>query len=230
MFQKKHQLTVDAVIFDLDGTLIDSAPIYYAIIDIVFNRLDIPPVPQNILLEAMKNGEFEWDIVLPSEMKHRKEQLVKNARGIIDDIAPSMFDDQVKLIPGTADALQEIAARGLKLALVTSTLREYMVLKLVPLAKAGVDNLFEVIITADDVQHKKPHAEPLIMCSDKLGLVPAKCVYVGDTRVDIKAANAAGMQTIAVLTGFDGYEALAREKPDAIIESVSELKSILHFH
>jgi len=230
LFQKKHQLTVDAVIFDLDGTLIDSAPIYYAIIDIVFNRLDIPPVPQNILLEAMKNGEFEWDIVLPSEMKHRKEQLVKNARGIIDDIAPSMFDDQVKLIPGTADALQEIAARGLKLALVTSTLREYMVLKLVPLAKAGVDNLFEVIITADDVQHKKPHAEPLIMCSDKLGLVPAKCVYVGDTRVDIKAANAAGMQTIAVLTGFDGYEALAREKPDAIIESVSELKSILHFH
>ena len=227
MFQKSHQLAVDAVIFDLDGTLIDSAPIYYAIIDVIFDRLDIPPVPQNILLEAMKNGEFEWDLVLPGEMKHRKAQLVEKARGIIDDIAPSMFDDQVKLIPGTADALKEIAALGLKMALVTSTLREYMAIKLVPLAKAGVDNLFEVIITADDVQHKKPHAEPLIMCSDKLGLAPADCVYVGDTRVDIKAANAAGMQIIAVLSGFDGYEALAREKPDVIIESVSELESTL---
>ena len=226
---KKSKLTVDAVIFDLDGTLIDSAPIYYAIIDVIFDRLDIPPVPQDVLLEAMKNGEFEWDIVLPSEMKHRKEQLVEKAREIIDDIAPSMFDDQVKIIPGAADALQEIAAQGLKLALVTSSLREYMALKLVPLVKAGVDNLFEIMITADDVQHKKPHAEPLIMCSNKLGLTPAKCVYVGDTRVDIKAGKAAGMQTVAVLTGFDGYEALAREKPDIIIESVSELKSTLYF-
>ena len=226
---KKSKLTVDAVIFDLDGTLIDSAPIYYAIIDVIFDRLDIPPVSQDVLSEAMKNGEFEWDIVLPSEMKHRKEQLVEKAREIIDDIAPSMFDDQVKIIPGAADALQEIAAQGLKLALVTSSLREYMALKLVPLVKAGVDNLFEIMITADDVQHKKPHAEPLIMCSNKLGLTPAKCVYVGDTRVDIKAGNAAGMQTVAVLTGFDGYEALAREKPDVIIESVSELKSTLYF-
>ena len=218
---------MEAVIFDLDGTLIDSAPIYYALIDVVFSRLGIPPVPKNILLQAMKNGEFEWDLVLPDEMKNRKAQLVEKARGIIDEIAPSMFHDQVKLIPGTSDALQEIAARGLKLALVTSTLRAYMAIKLVPLAEAGVADVFEVVITADDVQNKKPHAEPLVMCSDKLGLAPGNCVYVGDTRVDIKAGKAAGMQTVAVLTGFDDYEALEREKPGAIIESVADLKVTL---
>lgn len=227
MFLKKHKLAVDAVIFDLDGTLIDSAPIYYGIIDVIFERLDIPPVSKSILSEAMKNGEFEWDLVLPDEMKSGKEQLVEKARGIIDDIAPSMFHDQVKLIPGAADALKEIAAKGLKLALVTSTLREYMAVKLVPLAEAGVESLFEVIITADDVQNKKPHAEPLVMCSDKLGLVPGNCIYVGDTRVDIKAGKAAGMRTVAVLTGFDDYDALERQKPDAIIESVSDLKVML---
>ena len=227
MFHKKHKLAVDAVIFDLDGTLIDSAPIYYALIDVVFSRLGIPPVPKNILLQAMKNGEFEWELVLPDAMKNRKAQLVEKARGIIDEIAPSMFHDQVKLIPGTSDALQEIAARGLKLALVTSTLRAYMAIKLVPLAEAGVADVFEVVITADDVQNKKPHAEPLVMCSDKLGLDPGNCVYVGDTRVDIKAGKAAGMQTVAVLTGFDDYEALEREKPDAIIESASDMKGML---
>ncbi len=224
---KKSKLTVDAVIFDLDGTLIDSAPIYYAMIDVVFDRLSIPPVPKSILLEAMKNGDFDWDLVLPDEMKNRKELFVGKARGIIDEIAPSMFHDQVKLIPGTADALKEIAAKGLKLALVTSTLREYMAIKLVPLAQVGIETLFETVITADDVQYKKPHAEPLIMCSEKLGLAPGNCVYVGDTRVDIKAAKAAGMQTVAVLTGFDDYGALEREKPDAIIKSVSELKAML---
>jgi phosphoglycolate phosphatase len=218
---------VDAVIFDLDGTLIDSAPIYYAIIDVIFDRLGIPPVPQSTLLEAMKNGEFEWDLVLPDAMKDRKKPLVDKAREIIDEIAPSMFNNQIKIIPGAADVLKEIAAMGLKLALVTSTLREYMAIKLVPLAQAGVEALFEIIITADDVQNKKPHAEPLVMCSEKLGLAPGNCVYVGDTRVDIKSGKAAGMRTVAVLTGFDDYEALERETPDAIINSVSELKAML---
>jgi phosphoglycolate phosphatase len=224
---KKHKLAVDAVIFDLDGTLIDSAPIYYAIIDVIFDRLGIPSVPQSTLLEAMKNGEFEWDLVLPDAMKDRKKPLVDKARKIIDEIAPSMFNNQIKIIPGAADVLKEIAAMGLKLALVTSTLREYMTIKLVPLAQAGVEALFEIIITADDVQNKKPHAEPLVMCSEKLGLVPGNCVYVGDTRVDIKSGKAAGMRTVAVLTGFDDYEALERETPDAIINSVSELKAML---
>lgn len=227
MLNKKTKLKVAAVIFDLDGTLIDSAPIYYDLIDVIFERLNIPPVPKSILSEAMKNGEFEWDLVLPDEMKNRKEHLVEKSREIIDDIAPSMFHDQVKLIPGAAEALKDIVAKGLKLALVTSSLREYMAVKLDPLAKAGVDKLFETIITADDVQNKKPHGEPLVTCCDKLGLAPGGCVYVGDTRVDIKAGKAAGMQTVAVLTGFDDYDALQRHTPDVIIESVSDLRVMI---
>jgi FMN phosphatase YigB (HAD superfamily) len=59
---------VGAVIFDLDGTLIDSAPIYFDLIDVVFKRLGLAPVAKSVLLEAMKNGEFEWDLVLPDEI------------------------------------------------------------------------------------------------------------------------------------------------------------------
>jgi 2-phosphoglycolate phosphatase len=228
--KKLHKIAADAVIFDLDGTLIDSVPIYYNIIDIIFDRLGIPPVPQSTLLEAMKNGEFEWDLVLPDESKKNKYQLVEKARKIIDEIAPPMFHDQIKLISGTSDTLIKIAAKGLKLALVTSTIREYMATKLAPLARAGVADLFEVVITADDVENKKPHAEPLVMCSDKLGLSPRNCIYVGDTRVDVQAARAAGMQTVAVLTGFDDYEALERENPDAIIERVSDLMVTPRLH
>ena len=154
-----YKVAVAAVIFDLDGTLIDSAPIYYNIIDVIFDRLGIPPVPQSTLLEAMKNGEFEWDLVLPDELKNNKYQLVEKARKIIDEIAPAMFLDQIKLIPGTADTLIKIAAKGLRLALVTSTIRQYMAIKLAPLAKAGVADLFEVVITADDVKSKDPGPE-----------------------------------------------------------------------
>ena len=227
MPNEKHALTVDAVIFDLDGTLIDSVPIYYELIDVIFKRLGIPPVDRRGLLEAMQDGEFEWEIVLPESMKPCKAQVVKNAQKLIGDIAPSMFRRQVKMIPGAVRALKDIAAEGLRLALATSTLRDHMAVKLAPLKKAGVDNLFEAIITADDVRNKKPHAEPLLKCSSMLGLAPGQCAYVGDTRVDIRAGRAAGMQAVGVLTGFDDYEALKNERPNIIINSIADLKGTL---
>lgn len=224
---ENHVLSVDAVIFDLDGTLIDSAPIYYELIDVIFAKLGIPPVSKKVLLEAMKDGEFEWDLVLPDRMRSCKEEVIKTARTIIDDIAPSMFSKDVKLIPGTVDAFHEIAAEGIRLAVATSTLRDYMAVKLAPLREAGIENLLEVVVTADDVRLKKPHAEPLLKCSAMLGLDPIQCVYVGDTRVDIRAGNAAGMRTVGVLTGFDGYNALKNEKPTVIINSIADLKATL---
>jgi len=134
-----QKLEVQAVLFDLDGTLIDSAPIYYQIIDIVFERLGIPTVSRETLQEAMDDGDFDWDYVLPDPMKPRKEELVVEARAIIDDIAPPMFRKQIKLIPGAAEILKWIAARGMKIGLVTSTPTDYIAVKLVPLKKAGVD-------------------------------------------------------------------------------------------
>ena len=218
-----RKLAVNAVMFDLDGTLIDSAPIYYEIIDIVFEKLDIPPVPVEILREAMDDGEFDWDFVLPARMKNRKKQLIAKARIIIDDIAPALFRKQIKLIPGAADVCEKIAARNMKIGLVTSTPRDYISVKLAPLRKAGIENLLQVIVTADDVVNKKPHVEPLIQGSKGLEVAVEQCVYVGDTRVDIRAGNAAGMKTVGVLTGFDDFESLKKENPDAILDSIAQL-------
>ena len=217
------KLKVEAVLFDLDGTLIDSAPIYYQIIDIVFKRLGVPPVPKKTLQEAMDDGDFDWDFVLPDSMKPRKEDLIAEARVIIDGIAPPMFRKQIKLIPGAAEICKKIAAQGLKIGLVTSTPADYISFKLVPLREVGIEKLLQVIITADDVVNKKPHAEPLLKGSKELEVPVEHCVYVGDTRVDIRSGNSAGMKTVGVLTGFDDYEALKKEDPDAIIDCINQL-------
>ena len=224
---ENQKLTVDAVMFDLDGTLIDSVPIYYEIIDIVFAELEVPVVSRETLLEAMDDGDFNWDFVLPDHMKKRKSELSEKARVIIDEIAPAMFHNQVKLIPGTEVIFKEIAATGIKIGLVTSTPAQRMAVKMIPLSNAGLVHLLEVIVTADDVRHKKPSAEPLIQCSQKLGVPLKKCVYIGDTRVDIRAGKAAGMKTVGVLTGFDDYDALKKERPDAIIDSIAQLSETL---
>ena len=209
--------------FDLDGTLINSVPIYYEIIDIIFDRLGIPTVPRKTLLDAMDDGDFDWDFVLPGNMKSRKTELSEKAREIIDEIAPPMFRNKIRLIPGTESILSELVENGTKLGLVTSTPAQQMVNKMLPLRNAGLEKLLEVVITADDVINKKPAPEPLLKCSQILDISPEKCVYVGDTRVDIRAGNAAGMATIGVLTGFDDYDALNNENPDAVIKSVAQL-------
>jgi phosphoglycolate phosphatase len=223
------KINVKAVLFDLDGTLIDSAPIYYQIIDIVFERLGVPPVSREILQEAMDDGDFDWDFVLPEHMKPHKQELIAEARVIIDDIAPDLFHQQIKMIPGAADACKKIVDHGIKIGLVTSTPTDYITVKLVPLKKAGIENLLEVVITADDVVNKKPHAEPLIKGSKELKVAAKQCAYVGDTRVDIRSGNAAGMRTVGVLTGFDDFKALDRESPDSIIESAAKLDDVIVF-
>ena len=224
---ENSKLTVEAVMFDLDGTLIDSVPIYYKIIDIVFAKLGVPAVSRETLMEAMDDGEFDWSCVLPEHMKSRKIELTEKARGIVDKIAPQLFHKQIKLIPGTVVTFRKIASLGVKIALVTSTPAQQLDVKMIPLSHAGLAHLFEVIVTADDVRNKKPSAEPLVQCSQKLGVPLKKCVYVGDTRVDIRAGKAAGMKTVGVLTGFDDYDALKKEAPDAIIDSIAQLGETL---
>ena len=230
MSSENRKLSVDAVMFDLDGTLIDTVPIYYEIIDIVFAELGVPAVSRETLMEAMDDGDFDWNYVLPDHMKNRKIELTEKARGIVDEIAPPMFHKKIKLIPGTDDFFKEIAITGIKIGLVTSTPAQMMAIKMIPLSKAGLEKQLEVIVTADDVRSKKPSAEPLVQCSQKLGVPPKKCVYVGDTRVDIRAGKAAGMKTVGVLTGFDDYEALKKERPDAIIDSIAQLDGVIDIH
>ena len=120
-------------------------------------------------------------------------------------------------------AFEIISGDGVKVGLVTSTPQQGMVYKMRPLKTAGVDKLFEAIITTDDVQNKKPAGEPLVECVRRLQVDIKRSVYVGDTRIDIKAGKAAGMRTIGVLTGFDDLESLKKENPDAIINSVVDL-------
>ncbi len=230
MSSENRKLDVDAVMFDLDGTLIDSVPIYYQIIAVVFAELGVPAVSRETLMEAMDEGDFDWDHVLPGHMKSRKTEVTEKARRIVDKIAPQMFHRQINLIPGTEEIFQKIAITGIRIGLVTSTPAQMMAIKMTPLRKAGLEMQIKAVVTADDVQHKKPSAEPLTRCSQQLGVPPERCAYVGDTRVDIRAGKAAGMKTVGVLTGFDDYDAFTKERPDVILNSIAQLDEAIDIH
>jgi HAD superfamily hydrolase (TIGR01509 family) len=221
------KINVECVMFDLDGTLIDSSEAYFKIIEIAFARLDLPPVSRRVILKAMEDGQINWKVVLPAEMHACMDGVVAKTRAVIDLIYPSIFREDVCLVPGADEILRRIASRGLKMGLVTTTGRRHLAEKLRPLRDAGIDQLLELVITTDDVAARKPAPDPLIECAKRLGVAVGNSVYVGDTRVDMMAGKAAGMKTVGVLTGFDDYETLKQERPDAILASVSDLLSVL---
>ena len=218
---------IKAVLSDLDGVLIDSIGVYYKILADVFKRIGIPQASHQTIAEAIKDGEFNWDVVLPNKMHSQKDEIVAEARSITRVIAPPLMQKELRLIPGADRILKRLADEGIKIGLVTSTRRQDIKAKLAPLRHASVVKLLEVIVTTDDVHYQKPAAEPLLLCALKLGVAPTNCVYIGDMRTDIRAGKAAAMRTIGVLTGFDDYQALEMERPDAIIKSIRELPAVL---
>ncbi len=227
MSDKRKKLKVGAVIFDLDGTLIDSIDIYFTIVEKALERLKLPPVSRNKILAAAESEDFNWELILPQEALSRKDKIIDKAWGVINEIAPRMFEDQMELIQGADTIVENLSSNGLKIGLVTSSQKQYLEIKMQPLKQAGVEELFEVIITTDDVLKRKPAPDPLITCAQQLDMRPGNCVYIGDTATDIKAGKAAGMRTIGVLTGFDDHAILEKEKPDAIMKSVRNLLEVI---
>ena len=119
--------------------------------------------------------------------------------------------------------MKKIQERGAGIGLVTSTPRRNLQYKWIPLGEPGIKPFFSAIITADDVERRKPSPEAFVACAKKLGVEAKRCAVVGDTRTDIMAGKGAGMITIGVLTGFDTHEQLEAEGADLIVDSVADL-------
>lgn len=225
--QAASKLEVETVMLDLDGTIIDSVGIYYEIVKVTLKELNLPAVSTAQIRQANQNGRFLWEKLFPVEMFGDQAHLQDEAWAIARRISPDMFKQRVTLLPGAAAALRRIADCGLKLAVVTSTPRQNMPAKLEPLRAAGVFDLLQEIITADDTDRRKPEPDPLRECCRRLAAEPVKSVYIGDTLIDMQSGKAAGTGTIGVLTGFDTCEMLQEAAPDAIIPSLENLAEVL---
>lgn len=216
-------LSVDAVIFDLDGTLIDSIEIYLQILETALKQVNAPPVSKQRIIQAVDSGDFDWEMVLPDGPKDQKDVTINKITRIIEEIYPDLFRKYVVLIPGAAEVLKELSFAGFKLGIVTSTPENNMKEKLLPLKNADRIDLFDTIIKAEDAPKKKPAGEPLLLCAGRLDVPADRCVYIGDMRTDIRAGKAAGMKTIGVLSGFDTQSGLQAEGPNVLIKSIADL-------
>jgi len=125
-----------------------------------------------------------------------------------------------RLYPQVKETLAALAAQDLPLGLVTNKPTPFIA----PLLAAlGIDSYFSLVIGGDDVVVKKPHPAPVYLMLGKLGLRASEMVFVGDSRNDIQAAQAAGCPSAALTYGYNYGEAIALSHPDRVLERFADL-------
>lgn len=214
---------LQAVMFDLDGTLIDSIPVYLRIAAAMLERVGLPEAPREAVAAMLKEGLSGFHHLIPSEMSHRKDELMEACFRAGKEIATRLYPDAVPLIPGVQDLFHRLKAAGVCIGIVSSSQKEYIERKLYPLKAAGIDSLVDSVIVIEDTSLMKPSPEPVAACVRRLGVEEERSLFVGDTDVDILAGKRAGTFTVGVLTGVDDYETLLEQRPDMILQGVSEL-------
>jgi pyrophosphatase PpaX len=206
-----------AVLFDLDGTLINSIGHIVACwqhttrtcLGRELSREEILPTLGRALLECFEE-------VAPG----RGEELCVAYRAY----QQTTHDTMITLVPGTRETLERLKAAGLRLGVVTS---KGLVVAMEGLNLFDLAPYFDTFVTHEDTTRHKPHPDPLLVASKRLGIEPANLVYVGDAVVDVQAGKAAGMRTVAVTWGAGEPEALARAGPDYLFESIEEVAALL---
>lgn len=212
---------VRAVLFDADGTLVDSIDAFRIVAEqAAAGRY---AVTREAVHEALNTpGAVFWELVVPEGVKDRNT-VITELRRTAFGLWESVLNEHVTLIPGLAAVLENLRGAGMSLGIVTGSDGK----SLEPLREAGLLEHFDVVITAADAEHRKPHPDGLIKAAQGLGVSPEQTVYVGDTVIDVHASRAAGMASIAVLTGAGDSARLSAAGPDRIAASVSRLPEML---
>lgn len=207
---------VEAALFDLDGTLVDTVELIMA---------SARHATQVVLGEALSDDVLRHNIGIPL-----KAQMAEYAPDHVPELLAAyrahndmVHDDLIREYPGTEEALDALRSAGYRMGVVTSKSRL--------VAQRGLDyfglgGYFEAVIGYEDTEIHKPQAEPVLECVRRMGIPPERCIYVGDSPHDIACGNAAGAMTAAALWG-PFPERVLEPGPTFALETLDDLVGLL---
>lgn len=214
---RKARRPLQVVLFDLDGTLIDSTELIvesYAHTYRTHGRI-------------MTQEQIEADLGMPlydTLARYFHGDDLKVAVATYLDFNLARHDDGVRHMAGVVDLVRRLRAGGLRLAVVTSKLRDTARRGL---ALCRLDGLFEHVVTKEDTRRHKPDCEPLLYALALLQADAAETAYVGDSPLDVEAADGAGVRSIAALWRPTVEAAFGGREPDAFAQTPAEAADIL---
>ncbi|HEX8169591.1 MAG TPA: HAD family hydrolase [Thermoanaerobaculia bacterium] len=207
--------TLRAVLFDWDGTLVDTSEASFRCYTRMFEAYGIP-FDRETYARTYSPNWYRTFRELGLAEEHWPEA---DARWL-----EHFACETVELIDGARELLESVTARRLASGIVTSGSRERVERELVAFGLA--QHVHECVYGAD-LREKKPHPEGLLLCLERLGVAPEAAVYVGDSAEDIEMARAAGVYAIGVPGPYPNRESLAGAKPDALARSLREVLELI---
>lgn len=216
---------VQAVLFDLDGTLIDSAPDLAAAADSMRVARGLPSLPieqYRPMAGAGARGMLGIAFGMTpehAEFSSMREEFFCNYE--------RCMTQRTQIFDGVPELLESLSFSGVFWGVVTNKSERFTV----PLTNSmAMFSTAKAIVSGDTTPHAKPHPAPLLEAARRLGVDASRCVYVGDDERDIVAGLAAGMATVAVTYGYLGQQAdTTRWGAHATINCVNELLPLLQF-
>ena len=209
---------IKAVLFDFDGTLADTNPLIIRTFDETFSML----LPERPLTMAEILA-----CVGPTLDETGNKYFPDNPQKFVDtyrEINARYHDDMIEIYPGVLDLIATLKEKGLKLAIVSSKRRDFVIrgLKCV-----GLFDYFDYIVACDDVKNPKPDVEPFEKVMNYYGIEPHECLMVGDNSHDVHGAQNAKIKSVAVGWAFKGRAYLESLAPDYIIDEAQDLIQIV---
>lgn len=215
----KTKLKVKGILFDLDGTIVDSKDAYLEAAKTAFQALGQKPPTTQTALQIPKRLEQNQPI---------DDITQGNTQQFLDMYLKTFYaitEVKTKPIPNIQTTLQTLQQKA-RLALITMrNVPKTTITK--ELQQFGLANYFTHIITAQDTHKPKPSPEALIKTLQAIDVQICDCLIVGDSVSDIKAGKAAGAKTAAVLSGLFSQQELAKLNPDLILKDVTQLPNFI---
>lgn len=214
------------IIFDLDGTLVDSAPDLTFALNGMLKKLGLSPVTDDQVRCWTGNGvAMLVKRALTGQMQPAADPpLFDQAYPLFEELYANHVSDRSRLFPGVKEGLQALKDKGYKLACITNKHAQFTH----PLLQnLGIFDLFDFIGCGDQFEKLKPHPMPLLKTAEFLGIEPARAIMVGDSINDVQAARAAGLPIVCVPYGYTNGQPVEALNPDGIIHSIADLPALL---
>ncbi|MET3852221.1 MULTISPECIES: pyrophosphatase PpaX [unclassified Paenibacillus] len=209
---------IDTVLFDLDGTIIDTNELIISSFMHVLEKHVPTPLTREVIIPKMgMTLEQQLQFFSGSEDVTHFHQAYRTYND-------AHHDEMVQPFPHVLEVIKELDRRGITMGVVTTKNKPgtFRVLEMF-----GLDKYMKAIVTVMDVEHPKPHPEPVLMAISQLGADPVATLMVGDSPVDIQSAKAAGARSAGVAWSLKGEKVLREYNPDYILHDMTDLYSLV---
>ncbi len=216
----------EMILIDVDGTLVDSVPDLAYCVDEMMKALGMPIHGEEKVRQWVGNGveRLTRRALIGQLDGEPDEQLFQKAYPIFLDLYAENTSKRSCLYPGVKEGLAYLQSAGYKLGCVTNKAEQFTH----PLLRElGVFDAFSIVISGDTLAEKKPHPMPLLHAAEFFGVEPSQALMLGDSVSDVKAARAAGFQIVCMSYGYNHGMDIRDADPDAVIDSMVELKGLL---